>query len=196
MTSSSSPTDQLVARLALFALWSGCAPAAPLNLTPAFTLDGLVTSPPGSSLHQAAALVAEVGTPCWLVAGSETLSLLDASLRITIADSAPAESATAPARETARECRPLEFPLPPGIGPDAPVLVFGGYARLATTPAELRKMQAAFTLVGPRPDMSAAPADYAWAASLLPATDRVGYEWAILLGHSVAYDPPWQRDAE
>jgi hypothetical protein len=52
-----------------------------------------------------------------------------------------------------------------------------------------------FGLVAPSPSGSAGPVDSPWAVQLLPVAERAGYEWAIMLGRSIAYDPPWNRDA-
>jgi hypothetical protein len=182
------------AALALFALWSGCAPSAPHGLHPAFTLSGLVTSEPGRSLHEAAALLGSVGEPCWLVAGSNDLSLPNAILDVAVTREAPAESTTPPASKPARQFQVDEPLLPPEIRPDASILVFGGYQRLFATPTMLRAARARFRLVGPNLRVSADAADSRWAASLLPASEREGFEWAILFGTSVAYDPTWRRD--
>ena len=195
ISSSKGEEAQGGAALALFALWSACAPPAPFCSSPTFVLAGLVTSESGLSLHQAAALLANVSGPCWLVAGTSDLSLANAVLDVTVAQDAPAPPPTHHSRQVVRPFVIYEQLLPLIIRPEAPVLVFGGYQRFATTPAMLRESGERFSLVGPSPRASAGPADSPWAAALLPAPERDGFEWAILLGGSVAYDPPWRRDA-
>jgi hypothetical protein len=77
----------------------------------------------------------------------------------------------------------------------ASVLVFGGYTRLRTSVAKLRAAESRFGLFGPSLPGCADWAESPWAKGLLPAADRSGVEWAIMLGRTVAYDPPWVRDA-
>jgi hypothetical protein len=190
-----SPEDDQAAAIALFALWCGCAPSAPGGLQPAFALAGLVTSESGLPLQQAAALLAGVGTPCWLIAGLNDLSVPDAVLEVTVAHAVPTLSPESHTAEAFRPFRIAEHLVPPDLPRETSVLVFGGYQRLATTPGRLDQARARFNLFGPVPHGCAGPADSPWAAALLPAADRDGFDWAILLGGSVAYDPPWRRDA-
>lgn len=185
---------EAAASVALFALWRGCAPRAPAGLHPRFVLSGMVTSEGDLSLRQVAPLIANVSTPCWLVAASEDLSAPDAVLGVTVAHEETAE-ASASLMAKARPFPIGEHLMPGDMHPEAPVLVFGGYQRLAVTPTILRAARARFRLIGPMPRVSADTADSPWAESLLPASDRAGFEWTILLGGSVAYDPPWHRDA-
>ena len=187
--------DETEAALALFALWSGCAPPAPQGLLPAFALSGVVTSESALSLYQAASLLTDVRAACWLLAGGNDLSAPEAVLNVTVADAPPRLPPPSLAAETSVPFMIGPHLLPPDMRPEAPVLVFGGYQRLSTTPAMLREAGARFTLVGPTPRVCAGPADSPWAASLLPAPEREGFEWAIMLGVSIAYDPPWRRDA-
>jgi hypothetical protein len=187
--------DDQAAALALFALWCGCAPPAPCALRPAFVLSGLMTSDKALLLHEAAALLAGLDAPCWLIVGANDLSVPDAALDVTLAHEAPMLSPVSLAAEAARPFRIGEHLMPPDLPPEAPVLIFGGYQRLATTRARLHQTRARFSLFGRVPRGSAGPADSPWAAALLPAAEREGFEWAILLGVSVAYDPPWRRDA-
>ena len=190
-----SPEDDQAAAVALFALWCGCAPPAPSALRPAFVLSGLVTSVSGLPLQDAAALLAGIATSCWLIAGSNDLSVPDAVLEVTVAHEAPTLSPVSHAAEASRPFRIPEHLVPPDLPRETSVLVFGGYQRLAVTPARLDQARARFNLFGRAPRACASPADSPWAATLLPATDREGFEWAIMLGVSVAYDPPWRRDA-
>ena len=153
-----------------------------------------MTSEAGLSLPEAASVVASVSMRCWLVAGANDLSVPDTILGVTVAHEATAEASVS----LMAKARPFplgEHLMPGDIRPDASVLVFGGYERLSITPTILRAARARFCLIGPLPRVSAAPADSPWAVSLLPAPDREGFEWAILLGSSVAYDPPWHGNA-
>jgi hypothetical protein len=139
-------------------------------------------------------MLAGFSAPCSLIVAANDLSVSGAVLRVTVAHEAPPLSPTSQVAEGSRPFSLDEHVLPPDMRPEAAVLVFGGFQRLAMTPRMLRQMRERFTLIGPHPSISAGPADSPWAASLLPAPDREGFEWAILLGGTVAYDPPWRRD--
>jgi hypothetical protein len=187
--------SRVAAELALFTLWCGCAPPGPCSFTPAFALDGLVSSVPGVSLKVAAAILSSLDDPCWLLAGRDDLSASGAQLQVMVSREAPHGVSE---RYDAESRHPFRFPthlVPPEIASDAPILVFGGHTRLRATPADMTEAQVRFGLVGPSPSGSAGPVDSPWAVQLLPVAERAGYEWAIMLGRSIAYDPPWNRDA-
>jgi len=193
--SRSDAPSRAAAELALFALWRGCAASGIGGLTPKLALDGLVTSVRGVSLQEAGANLMRVADECWLVAAAEDLAEPSAVLHVTVrrvpADTRPASRG----RGT-----PGVFRFPSHVGPPAnasraTTLVFGGYTRLRVTSSDLHEAEARYGLFGYSPAAAAGPADSPWAADLLPPAERTGCEWVILLGHSVAYDPPWNRDA-
>lgn len=193
--SSSDTPRRVVAELALFALWCGYADAGASHATPRFAVTGLVTSARGILLQEAALLIMRVAEPCWLITAGDDPSPPDAILHVTVS-LVPPDALPAPRR---RETPGLfRFPShlgPPSSASDTPTLVFGGHVRLRVTPSDLAEAQARFGLFGRSPVAAAGPADSPWAAQLLPTAERAGCEWAILLGHIVAHDPPWNRDA-